>query len=137
MKTIDSNPHKTPTILSQRSALNISRTSNVFEQEVIDLLAKTRNGNLSSMREKIKTFTNTQTQQIGSDYLISAIAIEGGLGEFEARKVVAFFEVRGKLVSVPKFEDYLSTALEESYHSSTAYQKFVELCRSDRADSLV
>ena len=109
-------------LLSQRSGLNNSRSTitNVFEQEVIDLLAKTRNGNISGMREKIRLFTNAQTQTINSAELISALSIEGGLGDFEAKKVVAFFEQRGK-VSVPRFEEYLNQALEEFNSHSASY----------------
>lgn len=56
------------------------------------------------MRKKIKSLSINN--QIASTDLIIALTVDGHLSDYDARKVVQFFEQKGK-VSVSKFEDYL------------------------------
>lgn len=74
------------------------------------LLAKTSQGNLTAMRQRIKL--HSQNYMIATTDLHIALTIDGHLIDLEAKKVCNFFDVKGK-VQVQKFEDYLSQSLNE------------------------
>ena len=57
----------------------------------MDLLAKTRLGNFSLMKEKIRAVT--ANGQIMSNDLVAILSHDGALGDFDAKKVVQYFDV--------------------------------------------
>lgn len=118
-----------------RDTMNQSRQSIGFqEQEILDILAKTRFGNFTLMKERIKA--HTVNGVIMSSDLIGILSHDGGIGDFEARRVAQFFEIKSQ-VQIAKFEDYLYRAVQMANLNSEAYKKFITLICSDRVDILL
>lgn len=104
------------------------------EQEILDLLARTRFGNFTQMKERIRSHTSNGF--ILSSDLKSILAHDGGLGDFDANRVVHNLEAKNQ-VSAVKFDDFLTRALQLANQNSEAFKKFMSLVMSDRVDVLV
>ncbi|CDW85652.1 protein fantom [Stylonychia lemnae] len=130
----DVDPFSSQNTLS-KDQLERSRTSLHFsEQEILEILARTRFGNTTMMRNNISNFA--KNNYIAALDLIRILAQDGNLGDFDAKRVVNAIEQQGA-VSVSLFEDLLSRALQQIYSNSEVFKRFLALVQTDRVEYLM